>query len=93
MSMDEQFEQMQYFGRALRAFNDQLGASLRNLERNHDAVSPLWQDEFRQLYDAEWQAFKQSMDSYMLRDAEIYTAFLDSKLQALANYLRGGYGN
>jgi uncharacterized protein YukE len=91
MSMDEQFEQMQYFAQALNTFNDRLKSSMIDLSSKHAFVDPLWQDAFRKRYDAEWDAFKTSMELYIAREAPAYTEFLQQKLIALRNYLYGEY--
>jgi uncharacterized protein YukE len=90
MSMDEQFAQLQSFGRALSEFNTALRTSLAELERNHEAVSPHWQDENRRSYEAVWAPFREKMEQYSFREASAYEAFLERKAAHLRRYL---YGN
>lgn len=90
MSMDEQYEQMQRFQRALIHFNEQLHESVKDLERNHERVSPHWQDEMRRKYDAVWGPFERTMKHYLNSESRGYVEFLSIKLHNLGRYLRGG---
>lgn len=90
MSMDDQFEQMQYFRDALMRFNEQLRGSMTDLERQHENVSPHWQDEMRRQYDSQWQPLDSMMKHYLNVEAPSYVEFLSIKIHALGRYLRGG---
>lgn len=90
MSMDDQYEQMLRFTRALEQFNDNLNTSVRDLEEKHAAVSPLWQDEMRQDYDREWEPLHERMVNYARIEAQRYVEFLHAKARLLERYLRGG---
>ncbi len=87
--MDEQYEQMQRFLKALEGFDVSLMTSFQELGVKHDAVSPLWQDEFRRNYDAQYAQFSENMQRYCYREAQKYESFLREKMIALAIYLRG----
>ncbi|MBZ0297956.1 MAG: hypothetical protein K8L99_35715 [Anaerolineae bacterium] len=89
MSMNEQYEQLQRFARELDNFNRSLAASMRELEEQHDIVSPLWQDDMRQSYDREWIPLKETMDRYVQVDSARYMDFLKSKIRMLERYLHG----
>ena len=89
MSMDDTFREMQRFHTELRKFNDMLGVSMKELQANHDKVSPHWQDEMRRDYDAQWREFDEMMKRYMNREGPNYVRFLDEKLRHLSRYLRG----
>jgi predicted component of type VI protein secretion system len=89
MSLDEQYEQMQYFSVALDAFNERLRGSVADLKHHHEAVHPLWQDSFRRMYDAEWTEFEERMNAYLQREGPMYEQFLVSKMQSLRLYLFG----
>ncbi|HEY1015526.1 MAG TPA: hypothetical protein VGE07_22650 [Herpetosiphonaceae bacterium] len=89
MSMDETFEQMQRFDRALNDFNEHLRQSVSELARSHAAVDPLWRDSFRRQYDAEWAHFQEAMIRYINREAPNYAQFLRDKLIQLRRYLYG----
>jgi hypothetical protein len=90
MSMDEQYDQMVYFTRALIDFNEHLRASVNDLQQQHDIVSPHWQDEMRRHYDRVWDPFHEQMRQYITREAPSYVEFLSMKARALERYLHGG---
>ena len=89
MSLDETYAEMQNFEKALRAFNEQLRASLAELEKQHDKVSPLWNDQMRKKYDAVWGPLLQTMKHYSASEGPGYVEFLNIKLYALRRYLDG----
>ena len=89
MSMDEQFEQMKIFDAELDRFNNSLAAGLQELQKAHDLVSPLWQDEMRRKYDAIWTPFHERMEQYTKREAPAFTVFLRNKIRHLREYLHG----
>jgi len=90
MSMDEQFEQMQYFQNALIKFNEQLSNSMRDLESRHEQVSPHWQDAMRREYDSQWTPLDETMKHYLRSEGPGYVEFLTIKVHALGRYLNGG---
>jgi hypothetical protein len=87
MSMNDTFREMQNFHRELVRFNENLRASMNDLQKNHDQVSPLWQDDMRKEYDAQWREFDEIMKNYLKREAPAYSQFLSKKLQDLSRYL------
>ena len=87
MSMNDTFREMQNFHRELVRFNESLRASMNDLQKNHEQVSPLWQDDMRKEYDAQWREFDEMMKNYLKREGPAYTQFLDQKLRALAAFL------
>jgi uncharacterized protein YukE len=87
MSMNDTFREMRNFHAELQRFNGQLQASMSDLQANHDRVSPIWQDDMRKDYDAQWQEFDEMMKRYLSREGPAYVQFLDQKLQALSRYL------
>ena len=89
MSLDETAERMMIFHRALERFNERLNASCRDVQRHHEAIAPLWQDEFRRRYDATWGPFDDSMQRYLTRDRPAYEDFINQKLRAIEAYLHG----
>jgi uncharacterized protein YukE len=88
--MDETYTQMRRFERTLREFNENLKASIKELEAQHDHVSPHWQDEMRKQYDAVWKPFKETMKHYVRSEGPGYVEFLNIKIHALRRYLQGG---
>lgn len=89
-NMNDQFEQMGYFCDALIRFNEQLQASMRELETHHEQVSPHWQDDMRKDYDRQWQPLTEMMQRYLRRESRNYVEFLTIKHHALGRYLYGG---
>lgn len=87
--MDEQCEHMRRFLMALEGFNVMLTTSFQELRVKHDAVSPLWQDEFRRHYDAQYAQFTENMERYCYREAQNYEAFLGEKLRLIKAFLGG----
>lgn len=87
MSMNDTFREMQNFHRELVRFNENLRASMNDLQKNHDQVSPLWQDDMRKEYDAQWREFDEIMKNYLKWEAPAYSQFLSKKLQDLSRYL------
>ena len=87
MSMNDTFREMRNFHSELRRFNEQIGASMNDLESNHDRVSPIWQDDMRKEYNSQWQDFDEMMKRYLGREGPAYEQFLDQKLRALSRYL------
>lgn len=87
MSMNDTFREMKNFHAELSRFNESLRSSMTDLQKNHDQVSPLWQDDMRKEYDSQWREFDETMKNYLKREAPAYVQFLDQKLRALAAYL------
>lgn len=85
--MNDTFREMRNFHRELRKFNENIQGSMNDLQTNHDKVSPLWQDDMRQDYDAQWQEFDEEMKQYLNRQGPAYVQFLDQKLRSLSRYL------
>ncbi len=90
MSMNDTFREMKNFHDELRRFNENLKSSMTDLQKNHDQVSPLWQDDMRKDYDSQWREFDEMMKNYLQREGPDYVQFLDRRLKALAGYLRSG---
>ena len=89
MSMDEQHRELNNFTASLGEFNQQLASSLRDLTERHEAVSPMWQDEMRRGYDAEWIPLNEMLQRYVGVEAGRYMSFLEEKIQAVRRYLYG----
>lgn len=90
MSMDDQYRQMINFRQALMDFNLGLRDSMRDLSTRHDYVAPLWQDEMRRHYDAQWNPLNETMKRYLDAEGPSYVEFLHIKAFALERYLYGG---
>ena len=87
--IEETFHSMQDFRLLLSQFNDSLRTSVMDLERQHDSVSPLWQDQWRKDYDMIWQPFEETMKHYLNSGGPNYIEFLDHKSDAMRRYLFG----
>lgn len=86
-SMDDVFERMMHFQRTLREFTEAFTGTVQEMQRRHDEVSPLWQDQFRREYDVHWDVLQREIDLFLNTRAPQYDEFLTRKLRALANYL------
>lgn len=86
-SMDDVFERMQLFQKDLREFTDAFAATVGEMQRRHEDVSPLWQDKFRREYDQHWDILQREIDLFLKQRAIQYDEFLTSKLKALDSYL------
>ena len=90
MSMDDQYQHMSNFYRALVEFDDRLAASLRELEEHHDAIDSLWNDDARREYDRDWEPLHDRITDSLRLDSPRYRHFFEMKLKYLERYLRGG---
>ena len=87
-NMNDQFEQMGYFRDALIRFNENLKASMRDLGKHHEDVSPHWQgDDMWKEYQSQWQPLDESMQRYLKKESIDYVEFLSIKQHALGRYL------
>ena len=89
ISMDDTFERMRLFRRAVERFQDALESSLGDLERHHAAVDPVWRDDRRRAYDAEYAPLQAVLLDYARRLGPQFLDFLDEKMRALDDYLHG----
>jgi hypothetical protein len=87
MSMDKQYEHMKQFHAALATFNQHLSRSMRDLAKEHEHVSPLWQDEMRRTYDRHWNPLDHTMRRYLQKQGPAYIEFLKKKLRYMEGYL------
>jgi hypothetical protein len=87
--IEETFHSMQDFRQLLVQFNDSLRSSVKDLENQHDSVSPLWQDQWRKDYDMIWLPFEETMQRYLNSGGPNYIEFLDLKSDAMRRYLFG----
>lgn len=89
MTMDEQHCEMKLFLDDFIEFNTRLRSALNELRQRHEYLSPIWQDEMRRHYDAQWQPFYETISHYDQVEGKSYVEFLAIKLHALERYLRG----
>lgn len=90
MSMDDQARELVSFHRELTSFNARLHSSVNELERSHDSVNALWQDEMRRSYDAQYTPLQENISRYVQLEGPRYLDFLLFKIQYAQRYLRGG---
>jgi hypothetical protein len=90
MSMDDQYQQMVTFYRALVEFDTRLAELLRDLEEHHEVIDPIWNDEARQTYNRDWEPLHDRVIDYLQLESPRYQNFLEMKLKYLERYLRGG---
>jgi hypothetical protein len=89
-SLDDVFEQMRFFSKALREFNEELRASASALSQAHDQTRGLWVDEAARNYLRVYEPLAQSLDEYLRGPAPRFEQFLDNKVRQLEQYLNGG---
>jgi hypothetical protein len=88
-SLDDVYERMDAFARALARFQESLAASLTQMQARHDAVDPLWQDAARRHYDLHYGPLHEMLVQYLRVHGPDYLRFLEEKLRALEAYLHG----
>jgi len=89
-SLDDTFEQMRFFGKALAEFNEELRGSRDALAQAHDQTRALWTDEAARTYLRVYEPLAQSLDEYLRGPAPRFEQFLDDKIRQLEQYLNGG---
>ncbi len=89
-SLDEVYEQMRLFERALREFDEELHVSSLALRKSDEDLSGQWRDQAAQRYRQVYDPLAQSLDQYLQHGAPRFEAFLESKVRQLEKYLHGG---
>lgn len=87
-SLNDVFDQMRAFERALVEFNQEIHISATALAQSHQKVSALWRDDAAQRYQQTYQPLAQSLDGYLRGGAPQFESFLETKLRQLEHYLR-----
>lgn len=87
-SLDEVYEQMRLFQRALIEFNTELRASATTLAKSHENVCGLWMDEAALRYRQAYEPLAHSLDEYLRGGAPRFEKFLESKVVQLERYLQ-----
>jgi uncharacterized protein YukE len=90
ISLDDVYEQMRLFERALVEFNQEIHASTAALEESHQEVYALWRDEAAQRYLQTYEPLAKSLEDYLRGSAPRFERFLENKLGHLERYLHGG---
>ena len=89
ISLDDVYEQMRLFERALVEFNQEIHASTAALEESHQEVYALWRDEAAQRYLQTYEPLAKSLEDYLRGSAPRFERFLENKLGHLGRYLHG----
>ena len=89
IGMNEQRFYLKDFREQLIRFNMALRQSMQELQKSHDHVSPMWHDDMRKEYDAQWEPLHEMMHQYDRLDGPNYVEFLSIKIHKLENYLHG----
>jgi len=87
--MNEQLDQLLRFRDQLIRFNMALRHSMHDLQKSHDHVSPMWHDDMRKDYDAQWEPLQEMLRHYDRKEGPSYVEFLSIKIHKLENYLHG----
>jgi predicted metal-dependent hydrolase len=88
-SLDEVFEQMHLFQRALVEFNGEIRVSAAALAKSHEEVCGRWRDEAALRYRQTYEPLAQSLDDYLRGGAPRFENFLERKVRQLERYLNG----
>ncbi|CUW48248.1 hypothetical protein ATCC53582_02384 [Novacetimonas hansenii] len=90
-SLDETYEQMTSFNRALEGFSDVLAASLVDLTSFHNEAMAAWDvDQSSQRYNASWEELSEALRLWSEQDAPVYREFIADKLIILQEYMEAG---
>ena len=89
MSMNDVERCVDGFERQLDWFNDHLRATVKVLNDHHDQVNPLWQDDMRKEYDAQWLPLEEAMQHYENVVGPEYIVRLKDTLKDIRGYLYG----
>jgi len=88
-SLDDVYDQMRLFQRALLEFNEEIRTSAQALAKSHDDLCGLWRDQaalhYRQLYEP----LADSLHQYLQGDAPRFERFMENKVRQLERYLNG----
>jgi hypothetical protein len=61
--------------------------SFSDLQRQHEHVSPHWQDQMRLQYDSVWYVLENAMKYYIQGEGPEYINFLKTKINAFRGYM------
>lgn len=89
MSLDDTFERMQLFARALERFDAAQRTALAVLQRRHEDAEALWRDQFAREYAERWQPLSDGLRQWSLHEGPAYRQFIGEKLRGLSAYLEG----
>lgn len=88
-TLDDVYDLMRQFRITLGEFDESLAESFTELERHHEHLEGMWQDQMAQRYWRAYEPFAETMKTYIQGDALRFEEFLDTKLRILDQYLSG----
>lgn len=89
MSLDETYEALNHFARALARFDEQVRVGRAQIRERHDAIDAIWTDSLRRQYDQAIESLDKQLAEYADSHSERFEAFLDAKISQLRSYLHG----
>jgi hypothetical protein len=88
-TLDDVFEQMQIFERALVEFNEALRLSAQDMRKSDEEIRALWLDKAAVQYRRIYEPLANSLDLYLRIDVPRFEAFLQAKVRQLDIFLHG----
>lgn len=88
-NLDDTYEYLCAFGRALGEFNDELRASAADLRKSDEQISALWRDKGSEPYRRRYEPLAESLDQYLRADAPRFEDFVQIKIRQLGTFLHG----
>lgn len=89
MGMNEVELAMNHFEASLELFNDSVSATIKEIEAEHELLSPMWRDSMRDKYDEVWAPLEERLEEYEQRVGPQYVSIMLERLQHLRSYLYG----
>lgn len=89
-SLDDTFDALKQFARALAEFNEALRLSALELAARHDALKGLWDDSAARSYALLYEPLETATQQYLASDAPRLSEFVEMKVRLLAEFLDGG---
>lgn len=88
-SLDETYEAIAHYSRALAEFNDALRVSVLDLDEKHEVVQGLWADSAARAYAQIYEPMRQHLEKYLAHEAPRLETFIETKVRVLDAYLNG----
>ena len=88
-NLDQTYEALIAFHRALVEFNEELSLSVREVKERHADIESIWRDSAAQKYEATFRPFADTIDLYLAAHASRFEDFLKAKIINLGQYLHG----
>lgn len=88
-TLDDVFDQMRFFEKALRDFNEEMRASAEVLVKMDADTRSIWRDEAAVQYGRAYDPLAEMMEAYLKNDAPRFERFLEKKVHQLERYLHG----